>query len=127
MEQAGETGDARLATDVGTGSLPAPSINWVPVQTVLPGIHRATVTNISLTLGFASGKPVFVWEFRLDGGQLMQLRTSKKGEGARKGYECAKALGLARSFTRSEAVGRQCRVEVAIVGPWTDIVRVLPA
>lgn len=102
-------------------------INWVPVRQIRSGTHRATLTNIQLTLGGASGKPVLVWTFRLDGGQLVQLQTSSKGEGARKGYECAKALGLSRKFTHEEAVGRTCYVEVDSSGAWDDVKRVLPA
>lgn len=101
-------------------------INWSPVRTIRSGIHRATLIDIQLTLGATSGKPVFVWTFRLDGGQLVQLSTGKKGEGARKGYECAKALGLSRKFTHEEAVGRTCRVQVNSDGPWDDVTRVLP-
>lgn len=101
-------------------------INWSPVRAVSSGTHRATLIDIQLTLGVRSGKPVFVWTFRLDGGQLVQLSTSNKGEGARKGYECSKALGLSRSFTRSEAVGRTCRVKVDASGPYDDVTQVLP-
>lgn len=100
-------------------------ITWSPLRQP-SGIHRATLTDIRLALGAASGKPVFVWTFLLDGGQVIQMHTSKKGEGARRGYECAKALGLSRSFTHSEAVGRHCRIEVDTSGPWDDVKRVLP-
>ena len=102
-------------------------IVWTPVQSIASGVHRATLTNIQLTLGAASGKPVFVWSFKLDGGQTIDLYTSKRGEGARKGYECAKALGLSRKFTPSEAVGRGCRLEIDASGTWADITRILPS
>ncbi len=102
-------------------------INWLPVRTVSSGTHRATLINVQLTLGVRSGKPVIVWTFRLDGGQLIQLTTSNKGESARKGYECAKALGLSRRFAPEEAVGRTCRVVVDSSGPYDDVTKVLPA
>lgn len=69
---------------------------------------------------------MFVWTFTLDSGPELDLYTSKKGEGARKGYECAKALGLSRSFTRSEAVGRRCRVGVVSDGRFDNIEYVRP-
>lgn len=100
---------------------------WTRVEPISSGVHRATLINIEPTLGAASGKPVFVWTFQLDSGQRVSLYTSKRGEGARKGYECAKALGLSRRFTHSEAVGRLCRIELDSSGQWMDITRVLPA
>lgn len=102
-------------------------ITWIPVQSIRPGTHRAVVIDIQLTLGAASGKPMFVWSFELDGGQVVSLYTSKRGEGARKGYECAKALGLSRTFTRDEAIGKRCRLEiVSRTDGYSDIVKVLP-
>lgn len=103
-------------------------ISWEPVQAIAPGTYRATLIDIQLTLGGRSNKPVFVWSFELDGGQVVTLWTSKRGEGARKGYECTKALGVSRTFTRDEVVGKQCWVElVSRKDGWTDIVRILPA
>ena len=101
-------------------------INWTPVQSISPGIHRARLVHINSALGLRSNKPMFVWTFQLDEGQLIDLRTSKRGEGARKGYEASKALGLSRHFTPSEAVGRECRVEIALRDGWLNIERVLP-
>lgn len=122
MNSTGELGDRSKAS-----GFPDPQdILWTRVEAVRPGIHRAILSNIRLTLGGASGKPVFVWTFRLDSGQEIDYYTSKRGEGARKGYEVASALGLSRNFSRSEAVGRPCRIEVGSSHRWIDVKRVLP-
>lgn len=107
-------------------SQPSAEPSWLPVESVASGEHAATLVNIRLALGATSNKPMLVWTFKLDGGPELHLYTSKKGEGARKGYECAKALGLSRSFTHSEAVGRRCRVEVISDGRFDNITAVRP-
>ena len=99
---------------------------WTRVEPVSSGVHRATLTNIQLTLGAASGKPVFLWTFKLDSGQIVTLYTSKRGEGARQGYEASKALGLSRSFSKEQAVGRTCQLEIDASGTWADVKRILP-
>lgn len=99
---------------------------WIRVEGVSPGVQGATLTNVQLTLGASSGKPMFVWTFKLDSGHEVNLYTSKRGKGATKGYECAKALGLSQSFSHAEAVGRTCRLDIDVKGTWPDIKRVLP-
>lgn len=99
---------------------------WTRVEPVSSGVHRATLTNIQLTLGAASGKPVFLWTFKLDSGQIVNMYTSRRGEGARQGYEATKALGLSRSFSRVQAVGRTCRLELDSSGTWVNVKRILP-
>jgi hypothetical protein len=99
---------------------------WTRVESIASGEHRATLTNIRLALGASSGKPMFVWSFTLDSGQTVEYYTSKRGVGARKGYSASKALGLSRSFTPSEAVGRQCRLTLDSSGPFVEVVAVKP-
>lgn len=76
--------------------------------------------------GATSNKPMFVWTFKLDSGHEVLHHTSKRGKGALKGYECAKALGLSQRFSPEEAIGRTCRLDISTSNTWPDIKRVLP-
>ncbi len=102
-------------------------MEWARVEPILPGIHYATVTNIQLALGAASGMPMLVWEFRLDSGPSLTYYTSRRGRGAAKAYEAVRALGLDSSFKLSDCLDLRCRVRTAVnKNGFPEVTKVMP-
>lgn len=101
---------------------------WARVEPILPGLHGATVLNIRLALGASSGKPMYVWEFRLDSGPLVKVFNSTRGKGAAFNFRIVKALGLSQEFSVAEAAGRSCRLDIKInKAGFPEVSRVLAA
>lgn len=71
---------------------------------------------------------MYVWTFTLDSGPQVSTFNSTRGKGAADNFRIVRALGLSQEFSHAEAVGRACRLDIAVnKAGYPEVRRVLSA